>query len=340
MRLKVMRANPLIGVGTALLASGCTSNHAALNPAGPRARQIADLMLLFVGVSTVIYLVVIAFLVWAMLRKRAAASTQGVQAAQAVEAKARRVIAGAMALTVVILITLALADFFVQRYLAAHPADAMRVLLTGHQYWWEVEYDDPEPSQRLHTANELHIPVGRPVELVLTSQDVIHSMWVPNITGKKDLIPGHTNTEVLIAERPGIYSGQCAEFCGLQHAQMRLTVHAEPADQFETWKQQQLAPSRVPVSPSERRGQQVFVNSSCILCHTIQGTDAAATVAPDLTHLASRGTIAAGTLPNTPGNLSSWILAPHRIKPGVQMPATALPPDDLAALAAYLASLQ
>ncbi|MDB6087838.1 MAG: cytochrome c oxidase, subunit [Gammaproteobacteria bacterium] len=334
------KAIVLVGAGLAVLASGCTSNHAALNPAGPRARHIADLMLLFVGVSTIVYLVVIAFLIWAMWRRRARAHLQGAQATRAAENKARRVIGAALALTVVVLITLALADFFVQRFLAAHPADALRVLVTGHQYWWEVEYDDPDPSQRLHTANEFHIPVGRPVELVLTSQDVIHSMWLPNLTGKKDLIPGHTNTEVLLADKPGEYSGQCAEFCGLQHAQMRLIVRAEPAAQFETWRQQQLAPARAPQSDAERRGQEVFVRSTCILCHTIQGTDASATVAPDLTHLASRGMLAAGTLPNTQGNLSSWILAPHRFKPGVQMPATALPPDELAALAAYLASLR
>ena len=160
-----------------------------------------------------------------------------------------------VALTCLTLITLALADFVVQRRLSAHPADAMRILLIGHQYWWEVEYDEADPSQRVRTANEIHIPVGRPVEFVLTSRDVIHSFWLPSLMGKKDLIPGHTNTEVVIASRPGTFTGQCAEFCGLQHAQMRLTLFAEPPQAFELWRRQQLTEAPAPTSELERRGQ-------------------------------------------------------------------------------------
>jgi cytochrome c oxidase subunit 2 len=316
-----------------MLAAGCADNHSALNPAGPRAQHIADLLLLFCAVSAVVYLAVIAFLVWSMVRKRATIAPDA-------DRKSTRVITAAVALTVLTLLTLAVADFVVQRGLSAHPADSLHIIVTGHQYWWEVEYDDPEPSQRLRTANELHIPVGRPVELVLTSQDVIHSFWLPSIMGKKDLIPGHTNTEVLLVDKPGKYTGQCAEFCGLQHAQMRLVVHADMPDEFERWKQQQLAPARTPDNPNEQRGQQVFLSSSCVLCHTIDGTPAAATVGPNLTHIASRSVLAAGAMANNAANLSGWILAPHRFKPGVQMPATALPPDDLAALTAYLESLQ
>jgi cytochrome c oxidase subunit II len=158
--------------------------------------------------------------------------------------------------------------------------------------------------------------------------------------GKKDLIPGHTNTEVVIASRPGRFTGQCAEFCGLQHAQMRLTLTAEPPEDFARWRQHQLSEGSTPASDSERHGQAVFMSASCILCHTIAGTPAGATVGPDLTHLASRGTIAAGTLANTPANLASWILEPQRAKPGAMMPATSLPPQDLAALTAYLGSLR
>jgi cytochrome c oxidase subunit 2 len=338
--MDIHRPTPLALISVASILQGCASNHAALNPAGPRARQIADLMLVFTTVSAIVYLVVIGFLVWAMLRKRSQAEDASAPDHEQADAKAKRVIAVATGLTVIILLTLAGADFVVQRHLSSHPADALRVLITGHQYWWEVEYQDPDPSQQLRTANELHIPVGKPVELVLTSNDVIHSVWLPNLSGKKDLIPGRTNTEVLFAEQPGTYTGQCAEFCGLQHAHMRLSVTAEPEDRFNAWKRQQLADSRTPTSDLEKRGQQVFVSSTCILCHTIAGTDAAATVAPDLSHLASRGTIAAGTLSNTPANLASWILAPQRLKPGAQMPATTLPPDDLVALVTYLASLR
>jgi cytochrome c oxidase subunit 2 len=310
---------------------------AALNPAGPRAHQIADLMLTFFSVSAIVYLIVIAVLVWAMRRKRALAAGP---AREEADRKARRVIGISVALTVIILLGLAIADFTVQRGLSSHPADALRVHVTGHQFWWDVQYEDSMPSQRLRVANELHIPVNRPVELVLSSQDVIHSFWLPNIMGKKDLIPGHTNTEVLIVDRPGVFRGQCAEFCGLQHAQMRLVLHADPPDRFEQWRQQQLAAAREPADDRQKHGRDVFMTSSCVLCHTIQGTDANATAGPDLTHVASRDTIAAGALRNTPENLAGWILAPQRFKPGVMMPATQLPPDDLSALTAYLGSLQ
>ena len=314
--------------------------HSAMVTAGPRAHQIAELMTLFTAIGGVVYLIVIAVLVWALLRRRARARFDSEAAREAADRKAYRVIAAATGLTVLVLITLGLSDFFVQRSLFTPPKDPLRVLVTGHQYWWEIEYDDPQPSERLRTANELHIPTGRPVELVLTSRDVIHSFWLPSITGKKDLIPGHTNTEVLIAQKPGLYTGQCAEFCGLQHAKMRLVLHADSPADFEQWRQRQLRPGREPATDEERRGRSVFTSASCVLCHSVQGTDASATVGPDLTHLASRGMIAAGTLPNTPGNLAAWIMAPQRLKPGVQMPATALPPDDLGALTRYLASLQ
>jgi cytochrome c oxidase subunit II len=214
------------------------------------------------------------------------------------------------------------------------------VIVTGHQFWWEVEYDDPDVSRRLRTANEIHIPVGRPVQLDLASRDVIHSFWVPAITGKKDLIPGYRNTEVLLADKPDLYIGQCAEFCGLQHAKMNLQVYAEPPEKFKQWWDSQLQSAPEPANDLERRGRDVFTQSSCVLCHSIQGTPAGATIGPDLTHLASRKTIAAGSLPNTPGNLASWIRSPQTIKPGAQMPATALPPDDLAALTQYLTSLR
>lgn len=314
--------------------------HSAMVTAGPRAHEIAQLLTLFTAIAAVVYLIVIGVLLWALFRRRARAGLQSAAAREAGDRKARRVVALASAFTVLILITLGLSDFFVQRSLFAQPKDPLRIVVTGHQYWWEIEYEDSDPSQRLLTANELHIPTERPVQLVLTSRDVIHSFWLPSITGKKDLIPGHTNTEVLVAQKPGLYTGQCAEFCGLQHAKMRLVLHADAPADFEKWRQQQLRPGREPATDDERRGRSVFTSASCVLCHSVQGTDASATVGPDLTHLASRSTIAAGTLPNTPANLAAWITAPHRLKPGVQMPATSLPPDDLGALARYLASLQ
>jgi cytochrome c oxidase subunit II len=323
-----------------LALTACQGNHSVFNTGGPRARQIADLMLVFFGVSAFVYLIVIAVLVWALLRKRRAAATNVEGGQERADTRARLAIAAGIAATVVILVGLAIADFVVQRDLSRRPRDALRVLITGHQYWWEIEYDDPEPANRLRTANEFRIPVNTPVELVLTSRDVIHSFWLPSLSGKKDLIPGHTNTELIVAQKPGVYTGQCAEFCGLQHARMRLSVTAVSAEDFLKWKQQQLAPGREPVTEAERKGREVFERSSCVLCHTIQGTAAAATIGPDLTHLANRASLAAGTLPNNPADLSGWILAPQRFKPGSQMPATPLEAEDLAALTTYLASLE
>jgi cytochrome c oxidase subunit 2 len=310
---------------------------AALAPAGPRAREIANLMLVFTGISAIVYVLVIAVLVWAMLRKRA--GSEGADR-EAQDRRARKVIGVCTAVTVLILATLGLMDFAVQHRLSARPADAMKVTITAHQFWWEVEYADDLPARRLRTANEVHIPTQRPVELVLKSNDVIHSVWLPNLIGKKDLIPGRTNTEIVVADRPGTFVGQCAEFCGLQHAQMRLVLHADSPGQFDQWRQQQLEAAHEPANDSEARGRAVFMNSTCVLCHTIRGTGAGALVGPDLTHIGSRATLAAGTLPNTPGTLASWILAPQRVKPGSQMPSTALKPDDLATLTQYLVSLK
>jgi cytochrome c oxidase subunit II len=320
--------------------SGCAGNHSAFSIGGPRAQQIAHLMLIFIGVSAVVYLIVIGLLIWSLLRRRSATTTYSEEKAAPAEGRARIAVGAGIAVTVVVLLALAIADFTVQRSLSGRPDKALRILIIGHQYWWEIEYDDPAPANRIRTANEFRIPINRPVELILTSRDVIHSFWLPSLSGKKDLIPGHLNTELVIAQKPGTYTGQCAEFCGLQHAQMRLSVTAVSAQEFESWKQHELSPAREPATDTERAGRAVFERSSCILCHTIEGTAASATVGPDLTHLADRGTMAAGTVQNNPANLSSWILAPQRIKPGAQMPATPLRPTDLTALTRYLASLQ
>jgi cytochrome c oxidase subunit II len=311
------------------------SEHSALMPAGPIAAKILQLGWVFFVVSAVVYLAVIAFLVYAMLRTRSRA-----EGAPPSEKMAWVAIATGFVLTVVTLAGLFASEVLTWRSLNRHVPDPVRIVLTGHQWWWEIEYEDPVPSKRVRTANELHIPVGRPVQLILTSRDVIHSFWVPSLAGKRDLIPGHITSAILQAERPGLYSGQCAEFCGYQHSKMGLLVHAESPEAFDAWKQRQLASAREPVSAEELRGRDVFVGSTCVMCHSIQGTDAGATVAPDLTHIASRATLATGALPNTAANLASWIRDPQRIKPGTHMPASALPPQDLSALATYLASLE
>jgi cytochrome c oxidase subunit 2 len=192
----------------------------------------------------------------------------------------------------------------------------------------------------VRTANELHIPVGRPVMLELRSDDVIHSFWVPSLQGKKDLIPGYTTTLNLQGSRAGTYRGQCAEFCGLQHAKMSFDVHVHDVADFATWQASQRQPAREPDDAQKARGRDVFAGSTCPQCHAVQGTDAGATLGPDLTHVASRPFIAAGTLPNNPSNLAAWIADPQAFKPGTRMPSTKLPAEDAGALVAYLASLQ
>jgi cytochrome c oxidase subunit II len=246
-----------------------------------------------------------------------------------------------VAVTVLTLFVLLVASIWTGRAVASLGAEsAVTINLTGHQWWWEAEYENSMPSQRFRTANELHIPVGRPVVLKVTSRDVIHSFWVPNLHGKRDLIPGQTTAIWLQADQPGVYRGQCAEFCGLQHARMALYVTAESSSDFEKWRMNQVREAPRPSSDDERRGRDTFLRSTCTQCHTIRGTIAGGAVGPDLTHLASRGTIAAGTLPNTRGHLAGWVLDAQGVKPGSRMPPNSIPAGDVQVLLTYLESLK
>lgn len=219
----------------------------------------------------------------------------------------------------------------------SHPALTLDV--TGHQWWWEVRYDSAEPAQVFLTANEIHIPVGETVLVRLHGGDVIHSFWVPKLTGKTDTIPGQVNFSWIRADRPGLYRGQCTEYCGYQHAKMSLEVIAEPRTAFDQWRAAQLAPAPEPATPDQARGQQL-VEYRCGLCHQVRGTRAGAISAPDLTHIASRRTIAAGTLLNNPGNLSGWIEDPQAVKPGSLMPNQFLSARELSDTRAYLETLK
>jgi cytochrome c oxidase subunit 2 len=192
----------------------------------------------------------------------------------------------------------------------------------------------------VQTANEIHVPVGRKVRLEVRSGDVIHSFWAPNLHGKLDLIPGYGGTTSFRADRPGVYHGRCAEFCGLQHARMDFLVIADPPERFAAWYEQQLRAAPAPADSVQQKGQQVFLSRQCAMCHAIRGTPANSRVGPDLTHLASRRTLAAGTLPNTRGHLAGWVLDPQKIKPGAKMPPNQLASDELHALLSYLQSLK
>ncbi len=308
--------------------------QSALDTAGPLAEHIARLFWIFVAVSAAVYLLVIGFLVHALRRKRETGEAPRESRA------ALHAIGAAVGATALILVGLALSDFFAGRALTRAPADAMRVRVTAHQWWWEIEYLDGTPSERVRTANELHIPVGRPVALELISDDVIHSFWVPSLNGKKDLLPGYTTNLQLIASRPQVFHGECAEFCGYQHAHMSIRVHAHEPAAFVRWQAAQRSTPAEPVDPLHRRGREVFMGSTCAQCHRVQGTEAGAMLGPDLTHVASRGQLAAGTLPNNPEAMASWIRNPQRFKPGTRMPASQLSGDDLSALVAWLGSLR
>ena len=219
--------------------------------------------------------------------------------------------------------------------LATFGEDAeLEITIEAQNWWWEVRY----PNGAV-TANEIHIPVGEPVSLVLTSPDVVHSFWVPRLQAKMDHIPGVENSMWIQADEAGRYRGQCAEFCGLQHAHMAFYVVADPPDEFDEWLTNEAAPATRPDSPEAREGENVFSNSTCIGCHAIRGTEADSEIGPDVTHLARRETIAAGKLTNTRENLADLILDPQSIKPGVGMPPTDLEPNELEALLDYLEQL-
>ena len=331
-------------VGALLLfASGCVDydQQSALNPAGPQAGSVHRLWYLMFAIATVVYVVVIATLLLVMWRRQRVQLEADETRSADREARAKRAVILAAVATVATLFVILFFDLGVAReltQLATSPALSIRV--TGHQWWWEVEYEDSVPQQRVRTANEIHLPIGQPVLVKLESHDVIHSFWVPNLAGKRDLIPGHHTQTWIRADRPGVYRSQCAEFCGVEHAKMSLFVVAEPREQFDAWLARQRAPAALPSDTLAARGQLVLEANSCGLCHTVTSTLARGRVGPDLTHVGSRLSLAAGTLPNTPGYLAGWIVDPQAIKPGVQMPANALSPTDLRALVEYLTRLR
>jgi cytochrome c oxidase subunit 2 len=335
--------------------------QSALQSAGPQATHIERLWWLLFWVTTSVFVVTMAFLAFALVRSYRRARLDGPARDGAngrdvsYEASAtfdlvdprpaqpilNVAVSLAVGATVVILFALLVATVFTGRAIASPRSDAAVVIdLVGHQWWWEAEYEAEIPSQRFRTANELHIPVGRPIVFKVTSHDVIHSFWVPNLHGKRDLIPGYTTAIWLQADKPGVYRGQCAEFCGYQHAHMSLFITAESDAAFEAWASNQRKEAPEPTSEEQRRGRETFLRSTCTQCHTIRGTIAGATLGPDLTHLATRGSIAAGTLPNDRGHLAGWVLDSQSTKPGNRMPPNSIPGEDFQALLTYLESLK
>jgi len=313
-----------------------------LRPDGPQAQHILGLWHLALGVCTVVFVAVLVAVALALWRApRGTPDTAAdLSSMSAPEPRNHRSVLTASVASALLLVFLIVASVLTDRALAQlSTRDAVSLQVTANQWWWEARYDETPGSLAFVTANEIHVPVGKPVVMTLKSNDVIHSFWVPSLAGKKDLIPGRTSRLEFRADKPGVYRGQCAEFCGVEHAWMAFEVVADPPEQYAAWVARQQAHAPQPATPQQLRGQQLFVSTTCVMCHSIGGTTASATHAPDLTHLASRRSLGAGTLPNTPADLKRWIRDPHLFKPGVNMPASNLPDADLDAIVAYLETL-
>jgi cytochrome c oxidase subunit 2 len=311
----------------------------ALDAAGPQAASIARLWWISLWLCVAVFVGVMAALAWGLWRSHRAAVASG--AAPMRKDRALRLLVGsATLLSSVLLVGLLEVSVLTDRALARLPtADALAIRVTAHQWWWEMVYEEPRADRVFSTANELVIPVGRPVVVTLEADDVIHSFWVPNLHGKKDLIPGRTTTIAFRADRAGRFVGRCAEFCGLQHAFMAYDVVALPPERYAAWAQHERAAAAEPQGADALRGRELFLTGSCMLCHAVQGTSAQGRRGPDLTHFASRSHIGAGSIANTPQALARWIEDPQKLKPGANMPSHFLPPADLAALVAYLETL-
>jgi cytochrome c oxidase subunit 2 len=309
--------------------------------AGQRAQIILPLTWLTLGIS-VLVCVIIAILLWKGVRR--ARMSGGAEQTRAVPVahggSGLQWIGVGLSISAVPLLVTLVWTMVALAKSSFPPGDTQLTLdVTGRQWWWDVRYDAKEPDKSFVTANEIHIPVGVPVLVRLHGGDVIHSFWVPKLSGKTDTIPGQTNVTWLQASQPGRYRGQCMEYCGYQHAHMAFEVVAESKEDFQRWREHQLQPAPAPQTDQQRRGMEL-VEYRCGLCHEVRGTTAGALAAPDLTHLMSRRTIAAGTLPNGVGTLGGWIEGAEQLKPGTLMPDQNLTGSQLSDTLAYLETLQ
>jgi cytochrome c oxidase subunit 2 len=318
----------------ALLAPGAAlaTAQSAVHPRGAGAGDIAFLWWILLGGAIAIFCAVLALVLYALLSRRPRTARD----------PRLFIVGGGLVFPAVVLGALLVYTVSVGARLAAPaPADSVRIDVTGYMWWWDVRYGGAG-GDVLAGANELRIPVGRTVDLRLRSEDVIHSFWVPSLAGKVDMIPGRTNRLTLRADAPGTWRGQCAEFCGAQHAQMALHVVAMPADEWERWFAAQRTAAAAPVTPVALRGQRLFAEAGCVACHAIRGvSDPPRGLGPDLTHVGSRPSLAAGMLPNNRGTLAAWIAQAQAIKPGSRMPSFHnLDGESLTALSAYLSELE
>jgi len=309
--------------------AGCGGDQSPLAPQSRASREIATLWWWMLAISCVVFAGALGLLAIAWLRRR----REGLPVVEEGGGRLNLglVVVFGMAIPLVVNVALfVVANFFVIKQTEAPAATStpLTVQVVGHQFFWEVRY----PGTPAVTANEIHIPARTRVNVVATTDDVIHSFWVPQLNRKIDMIPGRRNRVLLYADRPGVYRGQCAEFCGLEHARMAMYVYAQPRADFDRWLRAQAAPAAA-APPA------AFMRDGCAACHTLRGTPARGAVGPDLTHVGSRSTIAALTLPNDRAAVAEWLRDPQHVKPGNRMPNLHLSDADIRALVAYLESL-
>lgn len=313
----------------AIAAAACAGPASTLDPAGEGAQRIAHLTWILITVAAVIYAVVLAALALSLRRRGPARSRWALTA----------VIAGGIIMPALVITGLSITSIRSLAALTRPEATALVIDVVAHQYWWEFRYRDGEGDPMI-TANELHLPVGRRAELRLRATDVIHSFWVPALQGKLDLVPGKVNVTWIRADRPGTYHGQCAEYCGIQHAMMRMVVVAQEPPEFDRWLAAQRRPADPRLDDGARHAERLFF-LHCASCHRVRGTSAFfGFTGPDLTHVASRSTLAAGTLPNAKGSLAGWIADPQAFKPGNRMPRVPLAADEFHAILHYVHGLR
>jgi cytochrome c oxidase subunit II len=323
------------------LLSACNGTSSYMDATGAAGRREATLGWWLTGVASAVVLIVCIAIVVGIARRRADDDTaDSLPARREIRSGLAWIYAGTAITVVILLVTFT--GTMVTLNAASRPriTPSLTLDVTGHQWWWEIRYRDAaNPDLAFTTANEVHLPIGQPVRVRLQTADVIHSFWLPQIAGKMDLIPGQVNEMWVQAEQPGTSRGMCGEYCGLQHAEMALAVTAESPQQFARWAAHERAPAAAPATADAQVGRVVFARS-CGACHTVAGTEAMGRVGPELTHFATRPTIGAGALTNSPTNLASWITAAPRVKEGARMPAIPLDAEQLRSVIAYLETLR
>jgi cytochrome c oxidase subunit II len=314
-----------------LLLGGCAGSPSMLDPQSPQADHISALWWLMFAMAAAVFLIVTGLVVVAVVRRRRR------DAEATTPTRDRRfVVVGGLVVPGVILAVIAVATVRTTNAVLSPAPGTVAIHVEGERWWWRVGY----PDLGVTTANEIHVPVGERVDITVTSDNVIHSLWVPQLDGKVDLIPGQTNHLAFTARTAGTFRGQCAEFCGIQHAHMAVQVIAEPRDRFDAWVAAQARPAATPGNEAAQRGQRLVETTSCAGCHRVAGTQADGDAGPDLTHVASRTTIAAGALANTPAEMHRWLAETQQVKPGALMPQLDLSADDIGDLVAYLQELR